>query len=81
VENHLSPGIKSGICAALVTRFDSRKITVRVVRKHLESAQIEVWGCMRQIDSEEGETIYASCVGGKAEDGRDTTFVHVILKS
>ncbi|KAF5349012.1 hypothetical protein D9758_012678 [Tetrapyrgos nigripes] len=75
-QDHLSAGLVTAVCAALVTRFDSRNITIRVVRKHFQSAHVEVWGCIRQVDSEEGETIRASHVGGIAsEDSRDATFV------
>ncbi|KAF5337458.1 hypothetical protein D9758_018018 [Tetrapyrgos nigripes] len=75
-QDHLSAGLVTAVCTALVTRFDSRNITIRVVRKHFQSAHVEVWGCIRQVDSEEGETIRASHVGGIAsEDSRDATFV------
>ncbi|KAF5342763.1 hypothetical protein D9758_017036 [Tetrapyrgos nigripes] len=83
-EGHLSAGFVTSICAALVTRLNNehipgqrrKRIPIGMVRRHLQSAQIEIWGCMRQVDSEEGETIRASSVGGTAlEDTRDATFI------
>ncbi|KAF5367732.1 hypothetical protein D9758_009908 [Tetrapyrgos nigripes] len=87
LQTHLSAGLTTSICAALVTQFNTephvpgqkkKKIPIGVVREHFRSARVEVWGCFHQVDSEEGETIRASCVGGTAqEDSRDTTFIRV----
>ncbi|KAF5364426.1 hypothetical protein D9758_010711 [Tetrapyrgos nigripes] len=83
-DGHLSAGLVTSICAALVTRLNTehtpgqkkKRIPIGVVRQHFKSAHVEIWGCVRQVDSEEGETIRASCVGGIAqEDSRDATFI------
>lgn len=73
----LEAGLLTALCAALVTRFDTRGVNVTKVRKHLKNAQIDIWGRVRRIDSDEGDTIRASHVVKSPEDARDATFLRV----
>jgi hypothetical protein len=74
VNNRPAPNLINGIAAALATRFD---IQVKVLRPHLDAAQMEQWGKIRCIDSEAGDTMRASSLGVKCDDSRDATFVRV----
>ncbi|KAF5353611.1 hypothetical protein D9758_013768 [Tetrapyrgos nigripes] len=67
------------LIGALVTRFDDENenhVTHGVVQRHLKDADVQVWGKVQRIDSEEGETMRASEVGNvRAEDHRDASYV------
>ncbi|KAJ6548382.1 hypothetical protein B0H19DRAFT_953115, partial [Mycena capillaripes] len=60
------------VAAALATRFS---VEVKQVKKALKTVEIEEWGKVRRIDSDEGDTMKSSTVGSVAEDSRDATFV------
>ncbi|KAJ7110208.1 hypothetical protein C8R43DRAFT_904512 [Mycena crocata] len=63
--------IKS-IAAALSTRLG---VLVRDVNTALKDANIEEWGKVQRVDSEEGDTMRSCSVGITAEDSRDATYV------
>ena len=64
----------TAIASALATRFDAG---VRLVRQHLECAEIEQWGKVRRIDSDAGDTMHASSLRIPRDDTRDATYVRV----
>jgi hypothetical protein len=66
--------LTAGIAAALATRFDA---DIRLVKNYLKSADIVEWGKVRRIDSDAGDTMHASSLVPKHEDGRDATYVRV----
>ncbi|KAJ3494279.1 hypothetical protein NLJ89_g10843 [Agrocybe chaxingu] len=70
----LEEGTLKSIRAALSTRFN---LPLRAVRQHLQHAQIEEWGTVRRIDSDEGDTIHTSNLDTRWEDKQDATFVRV----
>ncbi|KAG7088932.1 hypothetical protein E1B28_012877 [Marasmius oreades] len=74
----ITSGLMTSICAALVTRFNSKNIKIGTVRKHIKNAHIEMWGRVKLMDSEEGDTIWASCVGMVPQDSRDATYVRYL---
>ncbi|KAJ6548500.1 hypothetical protein B0H19DRAFT_952352 [Mycena capillaripes] len=67
-------GQLKSVAAALATRFS---VEVKQVTKALKTAEIEEWGKVRRIDSDERDTMKSSTVGTVAEDSRDATFVRV----
>ncbi|KAJ7780645.1 hypothetical protein DFH07DRAFT_729285 [Mycena maculata] len=60
------------IAAALSTRSGA---VMRDVTNALKKADIEEWGKVRRIDSEEGDTMRSCSLGTMAEDSRDATYV------
>jgi hypothetical protein len=64
----------NSIAAALATRFD---VLIATVRPYLNAATIEEWGKIRRIDSDEGDTMWASSCCAIRDDARDATYVRV----
>ena len=62
------------IAAALATRFD---VSIGTVRPYLNTATVEEWGKLRRIDSDEGDTMWASSCCTIRDDARDATYVRV----
>ncbi|KAJ7681395.1 hypothetical protein B0H17DRAFT_1161144 [Mycena rosella] len=60
------------IATALSTRSGS---SMRDVNNALKAAEVEEWGKVRRIDSEEGDTMRSCSLGTTAEDSRDATYV------
>ncbi|KAJ7697806.1 hypothetical protein B0H17DRAFT_1262018, partial [Mycena rosella] len=60
------------IATALSTRSGS---SMRDVNNALKAAEVEEWGKVRRIDSEEGDTMRSFSLGKTAEDSRDATYV------
>ncbi|KAF5315316.1 hypothetical protein D9619_007521 [Psilocybe cf. subviscida] len=79
------PTIIRNISAALVTRaldvneahspLQRRRISIATVKKLVGEACVIKWGKVRQIDSEEGDTIHASSMRTLSTDLRDASFV------
>jgi hypothetical protein len=62
------------IAVALSTRSGAK---MSQVNKALKTAQIEEWGKVRRVDSDEGDTMRACSLGTISEDSRDATCVRV----
>ncbi|KAJ6538261.1 hypothetical protein DFH09DRAFT_930551 [Mycena vulgaris] len=60
------------IAAALSTRSGT---SMRDVNTALKTADVEEWGKVRRVDSEEGDTMRSCSLGTTAEDSRDATYV------
>ncbi|KAF9473565.1 hypothetical protein BDN70DRAFT_817039 [Pholiota conissans] len=69
----LTPGLMTGIISAIATRINSSN--TQTIRKYVNSAAIEQWAKVRCIDSEEGDTMWASSLKSGQDDSRDATFV------
>ncbi len=74
VDRQPAPNLVNGIAAALATRFNTQ---VNAVKPHLHAAQVQQWGKLRRIDSEDGDTMRASSLGTNRDDSRDATYVRV----
>ncbi|RDB22210.1 hypothetical protein Hypma_010657 [Hypsizygus marmoreus] len=61
------PGAKKGSVLATVAMSE--------VKRHLRTAEMQQWGKVRRVDSDEGDTMRAALLGSTTEDSRDATFV------
>ena len=52
-----APNQINSIAAALATRFN---VSIATVRPYLDDATVEEWGKLRRIDSDAGDTMWAS---------------------
>ncbi|KAJ3498860.1 hypothetical protein NLJ89_g10165 [Agrocybe chaxingu] len=66
----------NNICAALATRAD---VKITQIRPFLQRAEIEQWGKVRRVDSEEGDTFRASSRTTVRDDSRNASFVRYEL--
>ena len=64
----------TAIASALATRFD---VDIGLARRSLRNAQIEEWGKVRRVDSDDGDTMLASSMTMVRDDSRDATYVRV----
>lgn len=60
------------VCAALATRFDVSKPSMR---KRLQKADVSLWAKVRHLDG--GDTMHASTLVPFGDDRRDATYVRV----
>ncbi|THU93069.1 hypothetical protein K435DRAFT_670956 [Dendrothele bispora CBS 962.96] len=71
------------LIGALVTRFSNPGIglivTPGIVKQCLYTADVSIWGKVRRIDSEEGDTMRGAGLGTIREDGRDASFIRYEL--
>lgn len=68
------PADLTALIGALATRFN---VTIGVVKRHLRTADIEEWGKVQRIDSDEGDVMRTAHLGSVRDDSRDATFVRV----
>jgi len=69
-------GLANSIAAALATRFEA---TVATVRRYLAVAQIEEWAKICRIDSDAGDTMWASSLVSVRDDSRDATYYEMLV--
>ena len=67
--------MRNRIAARIQTIYQLK--TVALAKRVLKDIPIMVWGKVKRVDSEAGDTISASDICKAAPDSRDSTFVRV----
>lgn len=55
------------------------RVTIAQAKKAVRDAEVVEWGKVKRVDSEEGDTIYASALHTLLHDSREASFVWVGL--
>jgi len=55
----------------------SPQVTIAQAKKIVRDAEVVEWGKVKRVDSEEGDTMYASALRTLLHDSREASFVRV----